>query len=181
MPRKATKTVKRDTSGTARTRKQSTDPESQKTGDSTARVSVKPQPSQKDLGPSPKDLRSRKRSSDTRGSKESGTKSRPRRGSEEWPHGKPAQEQVPTAAETAAKQPIRQDDRPAPAETLKVKGEKVDVIAVPGRVDPIELKPSKRDTLIKDTLRTNGDNQHADAPVRTVEGGQWVEQDVKVT
>ena len=180
MP-KAPKKIERDTSGTAKTRRQSTDTESQAKGDSTARVSVKPQPSQHDLGPSPKDVRSKKASTSTKGSKESGRKSRPKRGTEDWPHGKPAEEQIPTAAETAAKQPIRQDDRPAPAETQKVKGQKVDVVAVPGRVDPIELKPSKRDTLTKDALRTEGNSEAADAPVTERKGGDWVEQDVKLT
>ncbi len=152
---------------------------SQSKGASTARVSEKPQPSQP--GPDAKDVRSKKKSTDTRGSKQPTPRKRAKPGTDEWPHGKPAEDQVPTAAETAAKQPIRANsDLPAPVETLKVKGEKVEVEASPTSVDPVEQKPSRRDTLIKDALRTEGKPELADAPTREPQGGDWHLEDPKL-
>lgn len=144
----------------------------QATGDATVRVSEKPASSQP--GPSAKDVRSKKRSTDTRGSKERGPK-------RERPTPKPADQQVPTAAETAAKQKIRRDDSvAAPVEVQKVKGQEVEVVAEPHRVDPDELNPIRRDTLLKDKLRSEGKADQADAPVRSQQGGEWESEDVKL-
>lgn len=141
----------------------------QKVGDSTARVSIKPAPSQEGVKPD-----SSGQTTDTRGSKEGGRsgKSLPDR---DEVRNRPGVEQVPTASDTAAKQPIRQTDLPLGHEKHRVDGETVEVFAEPGRVDPDELPPHKRDTLAKDTLRHEGEEGRrlADAPVRGPRGGDW--------
>lgn len=143
--------------------------EEQKVGDATARVSLKPSDAQP--GPS---AESEGRTTDTRGSSEGGKsgKSLPDR-EEVRPRG--AEEQTPTASDTASKQPIRQTDLPLGHEIHEVDGEKVEVYAAPERFDPVELPPHKRDTLLKDTLRHEGEEGRriADAPVRRPEGGDW--------
>ena len=143
--------------------------EEQKVGDSTARVSLKPSDAQP--GPS---LESSGATTDTRGSQEGGKGKRALPDRDEV-RNRPAAEQTPTAADTAAKQPIRQTDLPLGHEVHKVDGEKVEVFAEPGRVDPDELPPHKRDTLLKDTLRHEGEEGRriADAPERSREGGDW--------
>lgn len=86
-----------------------------------------------------------------------------------------------TAAQVAERQPLRQSDLPLPTEIHKIEGEPVEVVALPSRVDPVELKPSKRDTLIKDRARTEGLALAADAPVTRGVGGDILEGTVGET
>jgi hypothetical protein len=154
----------------------------QTAGTSTARVSVKPQPSQK--GPDSKAVRSKRRSTDTRRTATT-SQDRPPKGKEarERPRNRPAPEQTPTAAEIAGRQPLRvkNPEVAAPVEKQKVKGSSVEVVALPGKVDPTELKPGKRDTLIKDQLRAEGKAHLADAPRRRDAGGEWEQESVKLS
>lgn len=140
--------------------------EPQKVGDASVRVSLKPS----DAQPGP-NAQSEGKTTDTRGSTE-GTRTAK---DTPLPANKPGTEQTPTAAETAAKQPIRQTDLPTVSEIHEVSGEKVEVYADPGLVDPVELPPHKRDTLVKDQLRHEGEEGRrlADAPVKNPEGGDW--------
>ena len=157
------------TSSTAGSKSKVKADESQEVGDATARVSLKPQESQ----PGP-DHESDGKTTDTRGSTE-GKKSGKDLPDPEEVRNRPGTEQTPTAAETAEKQPIRDTDLPLGTEVHEVDGEKVEVFADPGKVDPVELPPHKRDTLVKDTLRHEGEEgrRKADAPERTADGGDW--------
>lgn len=139
----------------------------QKVGDSTVRASLKPSGAQP--GPS---LGSDGKTTDTRGSSEGPRRAKP----DETPRHRGAEEQVPTPSDTAGKQPIRQTDLPLGHEIHEIDGEKVEVVAFPERVDPVELPPHKRDTLLKDTLRHEGEEGRklADAPVRHPKGGDWL-------
>ena len=149
----------------------------QKVGDSTSRVSLKPSGAQEGVKPD-----SSGQSTDTRGSTE-GPKSGKSLPDRREVRNRPGTEQVPTASDTARKQPIRQTHLPLGHEKHKVDGETVEVFAEPGRVDPDELPPHKRDTLLKDTLRHEGEEGRrvADAPVRRPRGGEWQEEARKRT
>lgn len=143
-------------------------------GDSTARVSV--HPSKNEPGPT---VTSKGKTTDTRApeSKKPGSKN----DQAEVPS--PAQDLAsePTAAEIAENQPLRQGDLPVPTEILSVDGNPVEVGAIPSRVDPVEIKPSKRDTLIKDRARAEGIPHAADAPVNRAIGGDILEGKVGET
>lgn len=80
----------------------------------------------------------------------------------------------------AARQPSRDSHFPTTVHEVKVDGEPVEVYTTPGRLDPSGLKPSKRDTVVKDQLRAEGLAKHADAPVRENVGGDWHDTDVRV-
>jgi hypothetical protein len=83
--------------------------------------------------------------------------------------------------EEAAQQSHRDTHAPTGVEETKVEGEKLQTVATPGKLDPFELKPSKRDTVVKDQLRAEGNAFHADAPVREPVGGDWHDTDVRVS
>lgn len=135
-------------------------------GDSTPRVSA--HPSLNEPGPTAESVG---KTTDTRApeSKKPGTKKE----QQQVPQPVSVDELVgePTAAEIAANQPIRQGDLPVPTEIVQVEGNPVEVGAIPSRVDPVEIKPSKRDTLIKDRARAEGIAHAADAPVQRGIGG----------
>lgn len=145
-------------------------PKKSELGDSTARVSA--HPSKNEPGPAADSVG---KTTDTRApeSKKPGTKKE----QAEQPHPPTVEELAaePTAAEIAENQPLRQGDLPVPTEILQVDGNPVEVGAVPSRVDPVEIKPSKRDTLIKDRARAEGIPHAADAPVQRGIGGDILE------
>lgn len=130
-----------------------------KKADSTSRASEKPDRSQQ--GPTEEDLGSKKKTTDTRGTRE---------------RSRTATHKPDSPADVADKQPVRKDppkrskrvEIPAPVERQKVSGQTVEVVALPSKVDPTELRPSKRDTITKDALRHHGRNEEADAPTKRV-------------
>lgn len=140
-------------------------------GDATVRASVKP--SKNEPGPEPG---GKGKTTDTRGAKTRGSK-------DDIVAPATAEElaEQPTAAQVAERQPIRQSDLPIPTENHKIDGETIEVGAIPSRVDPVEIKPSKRDTLAKDRARTEGLAIAADAPVQRGIGGDILEGKVGET
>lgn len=146
----------------ARSKKDHTEKVTARKGDSTARVSIT-QPNQ--LGPNHD---SEGKTTDTRGNL-------PLQNADDHPRPRGAEEQRPTAAEIAERQPLRQTQAPTASEKLKVDGEDVEVYVTPSRVDPVQLTPGKRDTLVKDQLRHEGRAEEADAPRRVKRGGDWLD------
>lgn len=145
-------------------------PKKAELGDSTVRASVHPSPNEP--GPT---AESKGKTTDTRAPASKKPGSKKDQVQTPAPVTTPELVQEPTAAEIAAAQPLRQSDLPTPTEMHKIEGEPVEVVAVPSRVDPVELKPSKRDTVVKDRARTEGNALAADAPKVTGIGGDILE------
>lgn len=151
-----------DSKPKARSKKPKTEKVTARRGGSTARVSVtqpnQPGPNRDSIG----------KDTDTRGNL-------PLQNVDDHPRPRGAEEQRPTAAEIAERQPLRQTGAPTASEKIKVDGEEVEVYVTPSRVDPVQLTPGKRDTLLKDQLRHEGRAEEADAPRRVKKGGDWLD------
>lgn len=75
-------------------------------------------------------------------------------------------------ADEAARLKLRQTKQTSPREVVTVEGNKLEVVARPEVLHPIELLPHQRDTIIKDHLRETGEVGKSDA-VTTVESPDW--------
>jgi hypothetical protein len=64
-----------------------------------------------------------------------------------------------TIHEEAARLKLRQTEETSPVEVVTVEGNKVEVVARPEVVHPVELAPHRRDTVIKDRLRESDSHE----------------------